>query len=94
MLRHHADVSTTSEAAELLRHAVESEPVFSLSGERWHCTVSMGYSVMTRRQTNWKDLVIAADQALYAAKGVVLHAFLRMLFVREMHPHRHATSVP
>ncbi|MDG2536954.1 diguanylate cyclase [Dyella jiangningensis] len=32
------------------------------------CTISIGYCVSTRREQTWREVVIAADQALYAAK--------------------------
>lgn len=68
VLLRNADENAVEEAAERLRKAVDSEAVFLPSGDGWHCTVSIGYCVATCAEASWKDVVVTADQALYAAK--------------------------
>ncbi|MFK2915777.1 GGDEF domain-containing protein [Dyella koreensis] len=64
----HGEASTVSALAERLRLAVEDQAVALPSGETLSCTVSIGYCVATPGQAHWRDMVIAADQALYTAK--------------------------
>ncbi|AIF47581.1 GGDEF domain-containing protein [Dyella japonica] len=64
----HGDGPAVREIAERLRVAVESRPIAMPSGERLTCTVSIGCCLSPRGQARWRDVVIAADQALYAAK--------------------------
>lgn len=68
VLLRRADVEAVEAAAERLRTAIDNEPVRLPSGDAWHCTVSIGYCIAASRETTWKDTVIAADRALYAAK--------------------------
>jgi len=62
------DEPTVKEIAERLRLAVEGRSITLQSGDKLTCEVSIGYSVSARGQSNWREMVIAADQALYAAK--------------------------
>ncbi|PXV55914.1 diguanylate cyclase (GGDEF) domain-containing protein [Dyella jiangningensis] len=68
VLLHQAEATAAKDAAERLRLAIEKEAITLLSGETLHCTVSIGYCVSTRREKSWREVVVAADQALYAAK--------------------------
>jgi diguanylate cyclase (GGDEF)-like protein len=68
VLLHQAEASATNEAAERLRQAVEKDTTILPSGAVLRCTISIGYCVSTRREQTWREVVIAADQALYAAK--------------------------
>ncbi|MDF3983601.1 diguanylate cyclase [Luteibacter sp. PPL201] len=68
VLIHDASPQAVTDAAERLRAAVERDPVALPSGERWPCTVSIGYCLATCGEAGWSDVVIAADKALYAAK--------------------------
>ena len=68
VLLHQAEASATNEAAERLRQAVEKDTIILPSGAALRCTISIGYCVSTRREQTWREVVIAADQALYAAK--------------------------
>ena len=68
VLLHQAEASAAKEAAERLRQAVERETITVPSGETLRCTVSIGYCVSKGKDQTWRDVVIAADQALYAAK--------------------------
>jgi len=68
VLIRHADERVAEEAAERLRAAIDRERILLPSGDVWHCTASIGYCITTDSQTSWKDVVITADQALYAAK--------------------------
>jgi diguanylate cyclase (GGDEF)-like protein len=68
VLLRHAENTAVNEAAERLRRAVESEEILLPSGDRWRCTVSIGYCVAACGEASWKEMVVAADQALYAAK--------------------------
>lgn len=68
VLLHHAEASAAKEAAERLRQAVEEETITLPSGHELHCTVSIGYCVSIRKEKSWREVVVAADQALYAAK--------------------------
>lgn len=63
-----ADARVAGEAAERLRAAIDREPVLLPSGEAWHCTASIGYCLAAGSETSWKEIVVAADRALYAAK--------------------------
>jgi diguanylate cyclase (GGDEF)-like protein len=62
------DESTAREIAERLRLAVEDQVISLQSGDHWRGTVSIGYSLSPPGHANWREVVIAADQALYAAK--------------------------
>ncbi len=62
------DERVVGEAAERLRKAIDNEYVPLSSRESCHCTISIGYCVATPLEASWKDVVIAADRALYAAK--------------------------
>lgn len=68
VLLHHAEEPAAKEAAERLRQAVERETIALSPGQDWHCTVSIGYCVTTRGEASWREVVVAADRALYAAK--------------------------
>jgi diguanylate cyclase (GGDEF)-like protein len=68
VLIRHGDAEAFRDIAERLRGAVESQPVPLPSGDTLNCTVSIGYCLSPRGQANWRDVVIAADRALYAAK--------------------------
>jgi len=68
VLLQYGDESAVRETAERLRYAVENEAIFLPSGDPWHCTVSIGYCTSTRSEAKWKEVVVAADRALYAAK--------------------------
>jgi diguanylate cyclase (GGDEF)-like protein len=68
MLVSPGDELTAKDIAERLRLAVESRSITLQSGDRVTCAVSIGYSVATRGLATWREMVIAADQALYAAK--------------------------
>ncbi|URL58402.1 GGDEF domain-containing protein [Luteibacter flocculans] len=68
VLLHDAEASAANEAAERLRQAVEKKTITLPSGETLHCTVSIGYCLSTGKEQSWRDVVVAADQALYAAK--------------------------
>jgi len=68
VLLHQAEAPAVKEAAERLRQAVEKETITLPSGETLRCTVSIGYCVSMRKEMSWRDVVVAADQALYAAK--------------------------
>jgi diguanylate cyclase (GGDEF)-like protein len=62
------DEPTTRDIAERLRVAVANRSITLQSGEKLSCAVSIGYSIAMRGLVNWREIVIAADQALYAAK--------------------------
>jgi diguanylate cyclase (GGDEF)-like protein len=62
------DESTAKDIAERLRLSVESRSITLPSGDTLTCAVSIGYSVSARGLATWREMVIAADQALYAAK--------------------------
>ncbi|ULU24627.1 diguanylate cyclase [Dyella terrae] len=68
VLIRHGDEATVGEIAERLRRAIESHPIALPSGEALNCTASIGYCLLPRGQGHWRDIVISADQALYAAK--------------------------
>ena len=68
VLLHHAEEPAAKEAAERLRQAVEDETIALSPGLDWRCTVSIGYCVAAQGDASWRELVIAADRALYAAK--------------------------
>lgn|GEM_PF-839178 len=68
VLIQHGDEAAVRAMAERLRVAVEGQSIHVRSDERLHCTVSIGYCVSASGQANWREVVIAADQALYAAK--------------------------
>lgn len=68
VLIRHADERVAGETAERLRAAIDRERILLPSGDVWHCTASIGYCVATGSQTSWKDVVVTADRALYAAK--------------------------
>lgn len=67
LIQHH-DEAAVRAMAERLRVAVESQPIDMPSGERLPCTVSIGYCVSSGGRANWREVVIAADRALYVAK--------------------------
>ncbi|WP_201312673.1 GGDEF domain-containing protein [Dyella sp. EPa41] len=68
VLLHHAEPGAAKEAAERLRRAVEEETITLSPGHELRCTVSIGYCVSVRKEKSWRDVVVAADKALYAAK--------------------------
>ncbi|MBB5357115.1 diguanylate cyclase (GGDEF)-like protein [Rhodanobacter sp. ANJX3] len=68
VLIHHA--AAVQDIAERMRRAVEQESIVMPSGDRSSCTVSIGIFVASTSSANksWKGIVVAADEALYAAK--------------------------
>jgi len=54
--------------AERLRQAIEKDAFPLPSGGNLVCTASIGYAISLRGQYQWKDIVEAADGALYDAK--------------------------
>ena len=68
VLLHQAEEAVAKETAERLRHAVEREAIVLLHDQHQHCTVSIGYCIARGAQASWRAVVVAADQALYAAK--------------------------
>lgn len=68
MLISPADELAVKDIAERLRRAVQEHPITLQSGEKLVCAISIGYSVSARGLSNWHEMVVAADQALYAAK--------------------------
>lgn len=68
VLIHHAEGAAAEETAERLRRAVSEETFTVSSGHELLCTVSIGYCVSTSTAKSWQEVVVAADQALYAAK--------------------------
>jgi len=59
--------SGAAQMAERLRSAVEKAS-FAASGASFKVTISLGVAEYTRHMTSARDLVAAADRALYAAK--------------------------
>jgi diguanylate cyclase (GGDEF)-like protein len=59
--------SGAAQMAERLRSAVEKAR-FAASGESFKVTISLGVAEYDRHMTSPRDLVAAADRALYAAK--------------------------
>jgi len=62
------DAAMAGEIAERLRAAVENATIALPSGETLHCTASIGYCVAPPDKTSWREMVVSADRALYAAK--------------------------
>ena len=62
------DAALAEEIAERLRAALENAVIALPSGETLHCTASIGYCVAMPEQANWREMVVAADRALYQAK--------------------------
>jgi diguanylate cyclase (GGDEF)-like protein len=62
------EASIVGEIAERLRAAVAAQAIALPSGDTVHCTVSIGYCMATPGQASWRDMVVTADRALYAAK--------------------------
>lgn len=62
------DAAMAGEIAERLRVAVENQAITLPSGETLHCTASIGYCVAMPANASWREMVVAADRALYVAK--------------------------
>ena len=68
VLLHQAEEQGAQETAERLRRAVENETIALLHEQHLQCTVSIGYCIARCGEASWRSVVVAADQALYAAK--------------------------
>jgi diguanylate cyclase (GGDEF)-like protein len=68
VLVRYGDAAMAGEIAERLRAAVENAAIPLPSGDTLHCTASIGYCVAMPGQASWREMVVAADRALYAAK--------------------------
>jgi two-component system, cell cycle response regulator len=64
-----ASPSTAREVAERVRRGVAMAPVAVGGGRLHRITISVGFSGMPPACTDTDELVLAADRALYAAKG-------------------------
>ncbi|MBB5941819.1 GGDEF domain-containing protein [Xanthomonas sp. 3307] len=64
----HGDEAAVRNLAERLRRRVEQQQIGPAPDAPLACTVSIGYCRSAGAQAPWQTLVLAADQALYAAK--------------------------
>ena len=63
-----SDLSGALQAAERLRHAMETEPIHARANDL-RVTVSIGVAARRREDANLEALIARADRGLYAAKG-------------------------
>ncbi|MDV0440381.1 GGDEF domain-containing protein [Xanthomonas sacchari] len=68
VLMPHGDEAQVRDLAERLRRRIEQQQIDAAAEASPVCTVSIGYCLSPRAQAPWQTLVLAADQALYAAK--------------------------
>ena len=65
----HTDLNQSIITAERIRHAIEAHIFFVDEQTRIEASVSIGIATAAESKRSYKDLIDAADQALYAAKA-------------------------
>ncbi|MET0549560.1 MAG: GGDEF domain-containing protein [Xanthomonas sp.] len=68
VLMPHGDEAGVRDLAERLRRRIAQQQIDAAPEAPLVCTVSIGYCLSPGAQAPWQTMVLAADQALYAAK--------------------------